>query len=1104
MNQIGLLHFDFTMQNEDFARSLYGRWDSFFASCFERVADKVLTLYSPPQDQLEIELLELDLGTIAEEELDEQFPLRLREKLEEALSKCIFDSTVQQSVKRISTTKNAFQLLCTFLLNGSLAWNAQQQYKSLSQLFMSVLQSHGKELKQFLLTYGHYSSLQQRLVYQFQQPELEAGVRLLAPGESRFIVSYVHLLQQKYKQISQPALRETNHRLAVWKVVYAYLLTNRSSYFNKKSFVAQTITRLAGEYNTNYQVLLEVFSRELSKSAAQETLLPELFQVLDELQKELDQRQFVASAQNAARLYKSLAIYLQGKLATGFDASNRKALLRMLSQPDSCRAFLQLLSEDEIIRLVVVVIPQESDFIIGYAHSLDQQKDQGALQGKAGGEFVKLKWQLIFTVLLENSGAAFNRKYFVYGILKKLAAHYNLMVLELLQCFQPEMENAAVDATLRILWQELYREEQSKQRISPTSISESSTVDILQLIREEKSLKSTVKNRLWQQLSDAQQRKKLVMELTEDEQRRLVQHLMKTESNFILSYAANLDIQQERGTLEGKTGSEFRQLKWIFIWTVLSESYQTAFNRKQFVSQVLRNMAAHYNLTHIELLSYFYSSKNSSLLTPEIKAILQTLYFEEQEEIVSLVLATGDKRNIQQLLMALYPQERAFIWSLALWLEQAVHPALRLSVSTQAFNDTCWKIIFRLLLKKQQTVNLSRKRFLEMVLQQITEHYHLTQHDLLTPKLLSTASAKKSLELSRLLYELQWELTTQTDSESLAVTSTSVLKAPETTEEKRIYKVIQTGDLKKIDRLLATYTPREHDFIRDFAVWLNSCLRQELLPSVTEHDFSWIIWNIVFSFLLKNKQTAHFSRKAFLEFVLEQLAEHYRLLQDKLLNSQVLLKKTVQLVPELTRLLQQIQQEQTEKRSEKLPESDHSQQVIEPEIAEENFGESTYIDNAGLALLTPYLPRLFDRLQLTEAGSFKDRDAQIRAMFLLQYLVFERTEFPEYQMTFNKLLTGFQTGIPIPLSVELTEAEKETADGLLQAVIQHWKKLNNTSVAGLRESFLRREGKICAIDDGLQLTVESRAYDMLLDSVPWGYSTIKFSWMKDSIHVKWR
>jgi len=42
MNPIALLKFDFTMQNEDFARSLYGRWDSFFAFCFEQVGDDIL------------------------------------------------------------------------------------------------------------------------------------------------------------------------------------------------------------------------------------------------------------------------------------------------------------------------------------------------------------------------------------------------------------------------------------------------------------------------------------------------------------------------------------------------------------------------------------------------------------------------------------------------------------------------------------------------------------------------------------------------------------------------------------------------------------------------------------------------------------------------------------------------------------------------------------------------------------------------------------------------------------------------------------------------------------------------------------------------------
>ncbi len=243
---------------------------------------------------------------------------------------------------------------------------------------------------------------------------------------------------------------------------------------------------------------------------------------------------------------------------------------------------------------------------------------------------------------------------------------------------------------------------------------------------------------------------------------------------------------------------------------------------------------------------------------------------------------------------------------------------------------------------------------------------------------------------------------------------------------------------------------------------------------------------------------ACYANRILLKYYLSRL-----LTQNKLRQSQVLQKRTAQPLPELNQLSHDIQQNKNQKLSGKLTERKLSPQIVEYEILEEEFMEPTFIDNAGLALLTPYLPRLFDRLELTEAGSFKDRDAQIRTLFVLQYLVFERTEFSEHQMTFNKLLTGFQTDIPIPKSVVLTDTEKETTDSMLRAVIQNWMELKNTSVAGLRESFLQREGEICAIDEGLQLTVESKAYDILLESVPWSYSIIKYRWMKDSISVKW-
>jgi hypothetical protein len=48
----------------------------------------------------------------------------------------------------------------------------------------------------------------------------------------------------------------------------------------------------------------------------------------------------------------------------------------------------------------------------------------------------------------------------------------------------------------------------------------------------------------------------------------------------------------------------------------------------------------------------------------------------------------------------------------------------------------------------------------------------------------------------------------------------------------------------------------------------------------------------------------------------------------------------------------------------------------------------------------------------------------------------------------------------IPRELSLAAGELEEADNLLLAVIQHWTRLGNATPAGLRETFLQREGKL--------------------------------------------
>ena len=167
--------------------------------------------------------------------------------------------------------------------------------------------------------------------------------------------------------------------------------------------------------------------------------------------------------------------------------------------------------------------------------------------------------------------------------------------------------------------------------------------------------------------------------------------------------------------------------------------------------------------------------------------------------------------------------------------------------------------------------------------------------------------------------------------------------------------------------------------------------------------------------------------------------------------------------------------------------------------------EEIYIDNAGQVLAAPYLPRLFSMLKLVEEGAFVDRQAAERAVHLLQFMVNEQTQSPEYQLTLNKILCGVSTGIPICREIAISAQEQETIEGLMRGMIQNWRTIGNTSISGLRETFLRRKGKLQLKEDGMwYLTVEPGVFDMLLDSLPWSFSVIKHSWMERAVHVTWR
>ena len=167
------------------------------------------------------------------------------------------------------------------------------------------------------------------------------------------------------------------------------------------------------------------------------------------------------------------------------------------------------------------------------------------------------------------------------------------------------------------------------------------------------------------------------------------------------------------------------------------------------------------------------------------------------------------------------------------------------------------------------------------------------------------------------------------------------------------------------------------------------------------------------------------------------------------------------------------------------------------------YGESN-VNNAGMVIIAPYVQRLFNILELTKDGAFIDDAAAERAVHLLQYVVCAQSHTPEYQLALNKLLCGIHGGVPIVAGIEVTEHEKNVIEQMLNGVIQHWSALGKTSITGLRQTFLAREGQLSYADESWQLRIPPSTFDMLLDRLPWSFSMIRFPWMRAPLHVTWR
>ncbi len=160
------------------------------------------------------------------------------------------------------------------------------------------------------------------------------------------------------------------------------------------------------------------------------------------------------------------------------------------------------------------------------------------------------------------------------------------------------------------------------------------------------------------------------------------------------------------------------------------------------------------------------------------------------------------------------------------------------------------------------------------------------------------------------------------------------------------------------------------------------------------------------------------------------------------------------------------------------------------------------ITNAGLVLLWPLLPTLFDTFGWVKDGQFVDEAACWQAVAALGWLVWGENDFAEWRSPCARALCG--VALEAPFEAHPVTADDQAAlDAWLTDMLRAVPLFVRCGAGMLRTAFLQRTGTLTTVP-GLQLTVEPETADVLLHDLPWPLTPVVLPWLHTLINVEWK
>jgi len=1176
-----------------------------------------------------------------------------------------------------------------------------------------IITQHASLFVRGIRRHGQHTDARHIMVNTFSPAQLHDVLMLLEPTEYLFINELLNGTQKgSIEQKQQEAhIKKADDNVEMsphylWLFTFDYLLVERGSVFNRKSYLLSVIKKMAAHHNTNEINLLNTITLALASRSKASLLAQQMLTLIQDIRASVDNKPRVQSQNIDAQAQQALKIKHQLiQLFNGGDRdeivplwsevikNHHEELLQLFShlgqKSDVLRHLANQLSDEMLFDIVMLVAPTAHQFIAQLIphssmilSSVTFKRSEINTQ-KPAQKNKALLWEFTLSYLVIEHGSYFNRSRYLASLIKQMANRHNLEYKILLQTLYTTISGVENSNELQPLQQLLLSLAEQEFLIqshkSDVPMAAELTTEMSQLSLEAQNAVKLITNKqlqgsnsthpwltqfvvalkkadnttlaiFWQALIQSQPqllhellslygksakvRHDWVSELHNSTLIDIVTLLAPQQSQTIINVINNTALFQRILTrtcaknikdkvVNVASMSQPQKVKrnlWQFSLHYLFVERGSTFNKKSYLSSVLRQLAAHHNLDYQAMLKSMLmvvvAQKNSS--SDQMITLLTQIGKEESVQVK--VTATSSMVNnfsgYQQLSVCLgliaplkQPITLSPINSVftrlknnhSLLLQRLLQQALTsnapwLRLTNQLAQHNLVYLLQQLLtltyceaLLPNRHIN-SASQALLLLQERLKALTTLTQQQYFIARLIDELVVGKSIDLERLYRAANniKQLTPKQLAPLPHVTEGSVKVEKHHTEQpielttspqeaiQRYLRQLTTHPaaitpllikqfITAVEQMLVDNSRALTQFIERFIQ--SPRLSERLLTHLPESLLIKLLWTIQSSryqaveayaelltqlanaFMLKNKISLALNKSMLYHqyhFVFQYIMGshkhknthdfindygHYltQLLDDRFIEqaANMLIDDNMNApAPLKTKVVNTIMPQHNAKLAQEnitivAPQStsesistttsfedkkveDEKSWLFSTDDDDKKHHDLMTINNAGLVLAAPYIPRLFTMLALTEKGEFKTIEHAYKAVHLLQFMVNNATQTPEYELALNKILCGMPLSEPVPFEVELSDHEKETTSSLLGAIVAHWHALGGTSTQGLQQTFFQREGGVWREEDKWQLNVQTATFDMLLDQLPWSYSLIKYPWMKQPLHVQWR